>query len=386
MKKRILSLVCLTLVLALALGSFALAADDTLAYHVKDYGVTVLMPSSLFVLSKDAALKSLSEEELAAYGGADSPLVPQAFFYNSDSTLKGTLIILPDTDDADFSKLKEAELETTTNKLTAAYSLLYTNPSVKTEYLRVSDLLLIHNSVTAALAAGGSVQQEQYSTVKNGLSITLTFTSPKGMVAGAAELARQTALGLRVCDSGFVDMCGHWADQSVAKAVELGLFKGTSATTFSPDRTISRAELVTTLYRLYESKTGKQDDAKACSVVFTDVACDSWYLSAVNWAAKNGIVKGSGGKFRPNDPVSREEFASILYRCDCFMTGTQPASGAAKINSSAKDAAQVSAWAVGAMNWALGKKLLTGTSAGLLAPQSSATRAQAAAILARYAQ
>ena len=144
-------------------------------------------------------------------------------------------------------------------------------------------------------------------------------------------------------------MAGHWADASVAKAVELGLFKGASAAVFSPDRTILRAELVTALFRLYESKTGVKDESKACTLVFTDVSCNSWYLPAVNWAVEKNVVKGSDRRFRPNDPVTREELTAILYRFDALLRGKSADTDARTLASAASDAASVSSWAVGSM-------------------------------------
>ena len=382
MKKRILSLVCLTLALVLALGSYAMAADALLPYTLKDFGVTVLTPSSLYVMDKSSMLPHLSAEEIQAYGGADAETFPQVFFLNKDSTLKGSLIVVKDDADPDFTTLTDAQLNAAAGELTDTYTRLYDSVAIDTGFVSSSNLKFIHCSLSGSLG-GKLVAQEQFVTVKDGLSITLTFTAANEMSGESSALALAVARGIRVSKSGFADMAGHWADASVAKTVELGLFKGTSAAVFSPDRTISRAELVTALFRLYESKTGVKDESKACTLVFTDVSCNSWYLPAVNWAVEKNVVTGSDRRFRPNDPVTREELTAILYRFDALLRGKRADTDARTLASAASDAASVSSWAVGSMNWALKNKYLTGMN-GLLAPKAGTTRAQAAAILARY--
>lgn len=172
-------------------------------------------------------------------------------------------------------------------------------------------------------------------------------------------------------DTAFLDLEGHWAKSYAVRAVELGLFNGLSNTRFGPDEPMSRAMLVTVLHRM----AGKP---AAGNAAFTDVAAGSYYAGAMAWAAANGIVQGSDGKFRPNDPVTRQELAAILYRYD----GLQAASAANALKGFS-DAASVAAWAREAMAWAVTKGLITG-SAGKLLPTGVSTRAQVAAILVRY--
>ena len=120
------------------------------------------------------------------------------------------------------------------------------------------------------------------------------------------------------------------------------------------------------------------------SAGFTDVAYGTWYTAAVNWAAANDIVTGYGsGKFGPMDPITREQMAAILFRYADFkgMDTTARAD-----LSGYTDAGDISAYAVEAMSWANAEGFITGTTATTLKPQGSATRAQVATILTRYAQ
>ena len=109
---------------------------------------------------------------------------------------------------------------------------------------------------------------------------------------------------------------------------------------------------------------------------------NQWYSDAVSWAAANGIVEGyGGGKFGPNDPITREQMAAILYRYCAFKA--YDTSESADI-SRYDDAGSVSSWAREAMSWANGAGLITGMTGTTLAPRETATRAQVAMILMRF--
>ena len=132
--------------------------------------------------------------------------------------------------------------------------------------------------------------------------------------------------------------------------------------------------IVTVLYRL----TG--EPASGTASQFTDVAAGAWYAKAVAWAASRDIVNGtSATTFSPNSPITREQLATMLWR----YAGS-PAGGSSL--SSFGDSASVSAYALEAVRWAVGEGLISGTDAGLLAPQGSATRAQVATILMRFVE
>ena len=115
---------------------------------------------------------------------------------------------------------------------------------------------------------------------------------------------------------------------------------------------------------------------------FTDVAAGKWFAKAVAWAAANGIVNGYGDSlFGPNDPVTREQLAAILYRYAVY--GGMTAVTLEENLGSFADTAQLSAYAIQAMNWAVGQGLINGSGSNLV-PKAQATRAQVAAIIHRY--
>lgn len=176
----------------------------------------------------------------------------------------------------------------------------------------------------------------------------------------------------------FTDVAdGDWFYSAVRYAYEQGLVKGTSATEFSPNGTITRGMFVTILYRL-------EGEPEAASVGFVDVAPDQWYSAAIDWAAANGIVNGyANGQFVPDGSVTREQMAAILYR----YAGTRGLELSADTDLSVfPDQSAVSGYAVDAMKWAVARGLIQGSDDGTLSPQSSATRAQAATILMRFCE
>ena len=168
-----------------------------------------------------------------------------------------------------------------------------------------------------------------------------------------------------------------WFYNDVLFVYEEGLFAGTSDTTFSPNAAMTRAMLVTVLYRLEGEPTvyGRSG--------FSDVQYNSYYEDAVTWAADNSIVNGtSTTTFSPNANVTREQMAAILYRYAQYKKYNTAA------NSSLNgftDYATVSGYAVTPMQWSVAEKLVNG-SAGKLMPTGNATRAQVAAILHRFVE
>ena len=166
-----------------------------------------------------------------------------------------------------------------------------------------------------------------------------------------------------------------WFYDDVVFAYENGLFSGTSDTTFSPNTSMTRAMLVTVLYRLEGQPTVNGRSG------FSDVTFNSYYEDAVTWAADNGIVNGiSASTFSPNANVTREQMAAILYRYAQYKKYNTAASSSL---NSFSDHASVSGYAVTPLQWAVAEKLING-SAGKLMPTGNATRAQVAAILHRF--
>ena len=157
---------------------------------------------------------------------------------------------------------------------------------------------------------------------------------------------------------------------------ENGIMDGTSANSFAPNAPLTRAMIVTILYRMEKSP------AMSGTSSFTDVAAGKWYAKPVAWAAANGIVNGYGsGLFGPSDPVTREQLAAILYRYTAYRKASTTVNG--DNLASFTDLNTVSGYALESMNWAVGNSLLKGAN-GKLDPKANATRAQVAAIIHRY--
>ncbi|MBE6931774.1 MAG: hypothetical protein E7464_00115 [Ruminococcaceae bacterium] len=168
-----------------------------------------------------------------------------------------------------------------------------------------------------------------------------------------------------------------WYFPSVYFCYWNGIMNGTSDTTFNPTGISSRAMLVTTLYRLCGEPNPDGD-----SDYFADVPEYTWYTSAVDWAAENGVVYGtSATTFSPNAPVTREQVATILYRLGDLLgedvATYSPISGF-------KDADQASAYAKSALMWAVDVGILQGNDKNMLNPLGATTRAEMATILLRY--
>ncbi|MBQ7801247.1 MAG: S-layer homology domain-containing protein [Oscillospiraceae bacterium] len=191
-----------------------------------------------------------------------------------------------------------------------------------------------------------------------------------------------------ICDGGnscpskaFADVAapGDWSHSGIDFGISNGLFQGTSATTFEPDTAMTRAMLVTVLWR-YEGSPQEGSNT------FSDVPNGTWYTQAVAWAAKYGIVEGVGsGKFAPNDKITREQLSLILFRYSACIGRDNSARGSF---SGYADGSSVSSWAYGSMQWAVAEGLINGIqgagSTVYLTPQGNATRAQVATILMRY--
>lgn len=180
----------------------------------------------------------------------------------------------------------------------------------------------------------------------------------------------------------FTDVpAGSWYYGAAAYAYNNGLFDGTSPTTFAPNTVMSRAMLVTVLWRLAGAPAPKGVNT------FSDVPGGTWYTDAVTWAAENGVVSGiGGGRFAPNSDVTREQTAVILFN---YAHSRGYDVGARADLSAFPDAGSVSGWAQDALSWANAAGLINGTVCGgrtILDPQGSASRAQVAMILRSYAE
>ena len=205
-------------------------------------------------------------------------------------------------------------------------------------------------------------------TVKDGKYV---FTMPGSAVTVTGTFKAETP-----APSGlpFTDVkSGDWFYDAVKYAYDQGLMTGTSATTFAPNGTMNRAMIVTVLYRL------EKTPAVTAPAKFADVPAGQWYSDAVAWAAANSIVNGyDETTFGPMNAVTREQMAAILYRYEQYK-GMDTVTLEENLNRF-PDKDKVSAYAIPAMQWAVGQKVINGNADGTLDPTGTATRAQVAQI------
>ena len=210
-----------------------------------------------------------------------------------------------------------------------------------------------------------------------------TFTQPNGSVTITVTFRKD--IGLSDCPrdescpmAKFSDADRNaWYHDGVHYCVENGLMQGYGNGIFGPNDTLSRAMLVQILYNL-ENRPAVSGES-----VFSDVAHSAWYADAVNWAAANGIVEGFGnGQYGPEDDITREQLAAILYRYAQYKNYDVSVGEDTNILSYS-DAPEVSEYAVPAMQWACGAGILEGYG-DVLDPTGNATRAQAATMLMRF--
>lgn len=184
------------------------------------------------------------------------------------------------------------------------------------------------------------------------------------------------ALGLAapVLAADFSDVkTDSWYYQDVQAVVEKGLMQGVSSTVFQPDAYVTRATVLTVLWRL-------EGSPEAETPSFTDVPADSWYAQAAGWAQAAGIAAGyNSSTLGAGDTITREQLALFLYRYAQYK-GDTIASGVLDLYP---DGDRVSPWALDGMKHALGAGLITGTNQNTLSPLGWATRAQLAVILER---
>lgn len=213
--------------------------------------------------------------------------------------------------------------------------------------------------------------------------MTCTYDGTTGMATFSTNHLSYYVVGYEAASAEwknpFTDVkATDWFYKNVEFAVQKGLFSGTAADTFSPGASMTRAMLVTVLYRLEGSPAVSGNNG------FTDVRSGEWYTDAVIWANAKGLVTGYGdGLFGTNDSITREQMAVILYNY-AALKGYDVA-GSADLKAFT-DAEGISSWALEPMKWANSEGLITGRTATTLAPEGSAIRAEVAAILQRFVE
>lgn len=212
------------------------------------------------------------------------------------------------------------------------------------------------------------------STVKKSDTV-YTFTMPASAVTVGVSYAKADETPSKTT---FNDVSANdWFASAVDYVTGKGMMNGTADNTFSPKANTTRGMVVTVLYRL-------ENQPSTSAASFTDVASGAYYANAVAWANANGIVSGYGsGKFGPNDKVTREQLAAILYRYAQYKK--YDVSGANSLDGYT-DVQSVSSYAVPALQWANAAGVVTGKSGSKLDPKGYATRAEVAAMLMRFCE
>lgn len=178
---------------------------------------------------------------------------------------------------------------------------------------------------------------------------------------------------------GFSDISGHWGEEAILRATELGLFKGYPDGRFGPNDNVTRAQFVTVLYRLSGSPEPKGESP------FTDVAGQNEeFRRAIAWSYEQGYVKGKGdNRFDPAGTLTRQEAMTILFAYAGGQSGMETMFTGI-YDDAYTDSASIADWAKAGMYWGVYKELIRGTSETTLSPRGSATRAQLAIILVNY--
>lgn len=214
------------------------------------------------------------------------------------------------------------------------------------------------------------------STVKKSDTV-YTFTMPASAVKVGVSYVKATETPSK---TKFNDVSANdWFASAVDYVTGKGMMNGTADNTFSPKANTTRGMIVTVLYRL-------ENQPSTSAASFTDVASGAYYANAVAWANANGIVSGYGsGKFGPNDKVTREQLAAILYRYAQYKKYDVSVGEDTNILSY-DDAQSISSYAIPAIQWACGAGVVTGKSGSKLDPKGNATRAEVAAMLMRFCE
>ncbi len=202
---------------------------------------------------------------------------------------------------------------------------------------------------------------------KSGTAILRAFTSGGGMTSVCITVS-----------GAFLDMDNHWAKDVVEKVADMGLFTGTSDTTFSPDTSMTRAMFITVLGRLYTAMGGR-GEADASALPYLDVDPTAWYAPAVAWAHDGGILPfGETAMFSPSALVTRGEMAQAAYNLAAYIAADTGAP--LSVGEGFTDFADLSPAEQKAAAWCLKNEVLRGMGDGTLGMNETATRAQVAQI------
>lgn len=330
---------------------------------------------------------------------------------NTKATVAKTIKFEVATNEKTFAKENIVAGANTTVKVTGdaspyTYEFTYTKPSSGSSSGSSSSGKTTYKVTTSAVNNGGV--NASPSNAEKGATITITLSPDKGYkldkltvtdgsgksvstvkksdtVYTFAMPASAVTVGVSYVkatetpsETKFNDVSANdWFASAVDYVTGKGMMNGTADNTFSPKANTTRGMVVTVLYRL-------ENQPSTSAASFTDVASGAYYANAVAWANANGIVSGYGsGKFGPNDKVTREQLAAILYRYAQYKK--YDVSGANSLDGYT-DVQSVSSYAVPALQWANAAGVVTGKSGSKLDPKGNATRAEVAAMLMRFCE
>lgn len=368
----VLMVVCMLLTVA-----GAKEQEKTWLLEVPDLSVT--LPADLEVelwSGEDMA-------ELLADGGICMAFSDDSLDFEKDKKLfLGTVTVQETADNQgiiDFNHFYENELVRMQEVLRAFYGFLGISRSdLKFDTYENEQADYLKTTVQYKID-GVPVTDTTYSVSKDGLTYLFRFTTAGVRKEKVTKnIMDQVVLNQSVySSSGFVDVAGHWAQSAIETAVKKDLFSGTTLFHFSPDEAMNRAMLVQVLYRM----DGEPNVKKL--VPFKDVEPGDWYTDAAIWAYQKKIIQGYDGNFMPQEKVTREQLAAILWRFAKYQK--QDVSVGEDTNIlSYEDAFDIAEYAIPAFQWTCGAGLMSGVDEEHLAPQNNATRAEVATILVRY--
>ena len=229
-------------------------------------------------------------------------------------------------------------------------------------------------SMSSVIFSSSDIKEgETYTVLVDGASVGTATAKLGTSSSSSGSLGPNQNGGQQGGVSGFQDVGQNdWFASAVRYVTGKSLMNGKSTTAFAPNENMSRAMLATVLYRM-SGETAEADSS------FRDVSSSAYYAAAVSWASSEGIVNGTGANaFSPNASITREQLAAMLYRY-----AGEPSVSADL--SAYTDTVDISPYASKAVEWCVAKGILSGKSATHLAPQDTATRAECAAMLQRFA-
>ncbi|WP_138755079.1 S-layer homology domain-containing protein [Paenibacillus sinopodophylli] len=384
-----------------SLGSFIVTNKDATQRYIEPFeDVQIIVGSGIKEASKSSLYEDIvaAKSLLASVTIADNPktIYSPDFWYSTKSAQKLRGVIAEAEAVFDKKDALPSEITDAIEKLSIGISNFENSKIIGPKRWAASDGNNINYSVKASVQGGNGKIADGFEaqTIRATTSATIRMIPDEGFeteyifingerfigrdIYTIPEVSRDLTIVVTfVRKPPFTDIAhDDWYYSSVRYAYNEGLFTGTSETKFSPSGKMSRAMLATVVYRMENQPNVKFSD------VFSDVQSGLWYSDAIIWANQNQIVNGYGkGKFAPNDAITREQIAVMLYR---YANG-KGSNVQTEISSlSFKDANEISDFAKESITWAVSKGIMKGNSDMTLNPSGLATRAEVATMLQRF--